>query len=43
MTTMKALIKRHPLLSYVALTFAFSWGAMLLIIGGPGAISGTGE
>lgn len=26
MTTIKAFIKRHPLLSYFALTFAISWG-----------------
>jgi membrane protease YdiL (CAAX protease family) len=38
MTTIKAFIKRHPLLSFFALTFAISWGGMLLIIGagGPG-------
>jgi hypothetical protein len=26
MKTIKAFIKRHPLLSYFALTFAISWG-----------------
>ena len=38
MTSIKAFIKSHPLLSYFALTFAISWGGMLLIIGagGPG-------
>jgi membrane protease YdiL (CAAX protease family) len=38
MTTIKAFIKSHPLLSFFALTFAISWGGMLLIIGagGPG-------
>lgn len=36
-------IKRHPLLTYYALTFAISWGGALLIIGGPGGIPGTGE
>ena len=39
MTTIKALIKRHPLRSYFALAFAISWGAVLIIAGGPGAIS----
>src|SRR5215212_1635170 len=38
MTTIKALIKRHPLLSYFALTFAISWGGMLLVI----AVGGSG-
>ena len=38
MTTIKAFIKSHPLLSFFALTFAISWGGMLLIIvaGGTG-------
>jgi hypothetical protein len=27
MTTIKAFIKQHPLLSYYVLTFAISWGA----------------
>jgi CAAX protease family protein len=38
MKTIKALIKRHPLLSYFALTFAISWGGMLLVI----AVGGSG-
>src|SRR5215208_227341 len=38
MKTVKALIKRHPLLSYFALTFAISWGGMLLVI----AVGGSG-
>ena len=40
MTTIKAFIKSHPLLSYFVLTFAISWGGMLLVIvvGGPGEI-----
>jgi hypothetical protein len=33
MNTIKALIERHPLLSYFALTFAISWGAILLAVG----------
>jgi membrane protease YdiL (CAAX protease family) len=35
------LVKRRPLISYFALTFAISWGAMLLVIGGVGGLSGT--
>jgi membrane protease YdiL (CAAX protease family) len=38
MATVEAFIDRHPVLTYFALTFAISWGGMLLIIGGPGAI-----
>ena len=30
MKTIKAFIKSHPLLSYFALTFAISWGGILL-------------
>src|SRR5918994_971119 len=38
MRTIKAFVKRHPLLNFFALVFAISWGGMLLIIGagGPG-------
>jgi membrane protease YdiL (CAAX protease family) len=43
MTTIKALIKRHPLLSFFALAFVISWGAILLVVGGPGGIVGHGE
>jgi hypothetical protein len=32
MKAIKAFIKSHPLLSYFALTFAISWGGMLLVI-----------
>ena len=40
MKTIKAFIKSHPLLSYFVLTFAISWGGMLLVIlsGGSGGI-----
>ena len=42
MKTVKALIKRHPLLSYFALTFAISWGVVLIAVGlGPGGFSAT--
>ncbi|HEY8925945.1 MAG TPA: CPBP family intramembrane glutamic endopeptidase [Polyangia bacterium] len=39
-TGIGAWVKRYPLLSYYALAFALSWGAMLLVIGGPRAIPG---
>ena len=42
-TSFQAFIKRHPVLTYYALTFAISWGGMLLVIGGPGGIPSTPE
>jgi membrane protease YdiL (CAAX protease family) len=42
MTTITAFIKRHPVLTYFALTFAISWGGML-IVAGPGGIPATPE
>jgi membrane protease YdiL (CAAX protease family) len=42
MTTITAFIKRHPVLTYFALTFAISWGCVLMVIG-PGGILGTTE
>ena len=42
MTTIKASIKKHPVLTYFALTFAISWGGILMVIG-PGGILGTKE
>jgi len=42
MTTIKAFIKRHPVLSYFALTFAISWGGILVIVG-PAGILGPPE
>jgi uncharacterized protein len=42
MKSINAFIKRYPLLSYFALTFAISWGAILLAVGlGPGGFSAT--
>ena len=42
MNTIKALIERHPLLSYFALTFAITWGVFVLTVG-PGGIPATKE
>src|SRR5512136_2923391 len=36
-----AFIRRHSVWTYFALTFAISWGGVLLVIGGPGRITGT--
>ncbi len=36
-------IKQHPVLTYYALVFAISWGGILLVTGGPGALPGTPE
>jgi membrane protease YdiL (CAAX protease family) len=33
MTTIEAFIKKHPVLTYYVLTFAISWGAVLVTIG----------
>jgi CAAX protease family protein len=42
MKTIKAFIKRYPLLSYFALAFAISWGGILIAVGlGPGGFSAT--
>jgi membrane protease YdiL (CAAX protease family) len=43
MPTNEAFIKRHPVLTYYVLTFAISWGGVLLFIGGPGGIPATPE
>ncbi len=42
MTTIKDFIKKHPVLTYFALTFVISWGAILVVMG-PGGILGTEE
>jgi uncharacterized protein len=43
MTTIRAFVKRHPLLSFYALAFAISWGGILIVVGGPGGFPGTKE
>jgi uncharacterized protein len=42
MTTIKAFIKRHPMLTYFALTFIISWGGILIVVG-PGGIPATNK
>ena len=42
MTTIRALITRYPVPTYVALTFALSWGGVLIVVG-PDGIPGTSE
>src|ERR671913_2499224 len=42
MRAVKAFVKGHPVISYYALAFAISWGAILLAVGlGPGGFSAT--
>jgi membrane protease YdiL (CAAX protease family) len=41
--TVPSSVRRHPVLTFYALAFALSWGAMLLAIGGPSGIPGTPE
>jgi membrane protease YdiL (CAAX protease family) len=42
-TTIVAVVGRHAVLAYYALTFAISWGGFLLVVGGPGAFPATPE
>jgi membrane protease YdiL (CAAX protease family) len=42
MMSIVALVRRHPAPTYVALTFALSWGAVLLLTGGLGPMFGPG-
>jgi len=43
MNTIKAFIKRHPLLSFYALAFAITWGSLIMVVGGPSQILGSPE
>src|SRR5215203_1673553 len=43
MTTIKAFIKGHPLLSFYALAFAITWGGLIMVVGGPSEILGSPE
>ena len=41
MSTIKAFIKSHPLISFYALAFAFTWGGLIMVVGGPSKILGS--
>ena len=43
MTTIRAFVKSHPLLSFYALVFAIGWGGILILADGPGGIPTTQE
>jgi hypothetical protein len=43
MTSIKAFINSHPVLSFFALTFTIGWGGILILAGGPGGIPTTQE
>jgi membrane protease YdiL (CAAX protease family) len=43
MTTIRAFIKRHPLLSFYALAFTITWGGLIMVVGGPSEILGSPE
>ena len=40
-TSFQSFIKRHSVLVYYVLTFAISWGVILIVIGGSGGIPGS--
>jgi membrane protease YdiL (CAAX protease family) len=43
MTKIEAIIRRRSVLAYYILTFVISWGAVLLVVGGPDQIPGDPE
>jgi hypothetical protein len=42
MVTLKAVITKHPVATYFALTFAISWGGFVAVVG-PGGFPGSGS
>ena len=42
MTTLKALVTKHAVAAYFALTYVISWGGFVLVVG-PGGFPGTGS
>jgi hypothetical protein len=42
-STVRSLVQRFPVASYAGLTFALSWGAVLIVIGGPAGIPADAE
>ena len=43
MTTIRAFVKSHPLLSFYALAFAITWGGLIMVVGGPSEVLGSPE
>jgi membrane protease YdiL (CAAX protease family) len=43
MTTIRAFVKSHPLLSFYALAFAITWGGLIIVVGGPSEVLGSPE
>jgi uncharacterized protein len=43
MRTIRAFVKRHPLLSFYVLAFAITWGGLIMVVGGPSEILGSPE
>ena len=41
MTTIRAFVKSHPLLSFYALAFAITWGGLIIVVGGPSEVLGS--
>jgi membrane protease YdiL (CAAX protease family) len=41
MESIRSYIRKHPVLWFYVLAFAFAWGGVLIVIGGPGAIPGS--
>ncbi len=41
MATVRAFVRKHPVLSFYVIAFAFAWGGILAVVGGPGGIPGT--